>query len=113
MQDREKEILEYARASGDGRKSMLIDVLIVTLFIGAVVAGVMTFAETRRRPMSKAFEQYHVARVMAQATRPSYVPPPYVGKKFDDVSPWGFGSFYMAIGLFVAGGVGVVLRRRG
>jgi hypothetical protein len=113
MQDREKEILEYARASGDGQKSMLIDVLIATLFMGAVVAGLMTFAETRHRPMSKAFEQYQVARVVAQATRPSYVPAAYVGRRFDDVSPWGFASCYIAIGLFVVGGVALGLRRRG
>ena len=113
MEDPKKETLDYARVPGGGRKSMVMDVLIATLFMGAVVAGVMTFAETRRRPMSKAFEQYHVARVVAQATRPSYVPAPYVGKRWDDVSPWGLGSCYVAIGLFVMGGVALVLRRRG
>jgi hypothetical protein len=50
--------------------------------------------------------------VNAQATRRSYTPPPFTGKTFQDVSPLGFASTYVAIALALAGGLILAMRLR-
>src|SRR4051794_29448357 len=73
----ENPILDYARPAH--RKSGLrwADVLVMSCFLGACWAGALTFIETQHRPLTRARLQYEETRVIAQSTRPSYVPPPF------------------------------------
>ena len=106
--DLEKPILDYARPAH--RKSGLCwpDILAMSCFLGAIWAGAITFLNTQHRPLSRARVQYEESRWMAQSTRPSYLPPPFAGRSFEYVAPWGLASTYVAIAL---GLLGLLIRR--
>ena len=108
----EKPIVDYAVPSNRKSGSRVADVMITVCLTWAAIAGIATFVQTQHRPLTQARIQYDVARVQAQATRPSYVPPPFTGKTFEHVSPWGFGSMYAAIALGLLGLSLLVIRIR-
>ena len=112
MSDDKKPTIEYACTAQRGGASRVVDVLIAMCFIGALAAAACAFVETQRRPFTKAREQYELARAMAQTTRPSYAPPPYAGKTYEDVSAWWFGSTYIAVALLIAGVTSLVVRNK-
>ncbi|HEY7114993.1 MAG TPA: hypothetical protein VH475_00315 [Tepidisphaeraceae bacterium] len=112
MQGIEKSIVDYARR-GDRKGGLrAADVLIVACFVGAVMAGTIAFVQAQHRPLTRARIQYEVARVTAQATRPSYSPPPLAGRSFEDVSPWRFASTYVGILLTILGILILIVRVR-
>lgn len=115
--NRSDNTIEYARRVRRRRQRDLrwSDVVAVVCFVGALLSGGSAFLQTQHRPLTALRLRYEEARVTAQATRPSYVPPPFVGRSFEPVSPWSIAETYVAIGLGTAGVVliGVSTRRVG
>jgi hypothetical protein len=106
-------VVDYAPPSKrHDRLMLLIAALGILCFCSGLSAGFMALLKWGHPGTTIERRRYEEARVTIQATQPTYRPPPFVGRSFNQVSIWSFGETYISIALVSLGTTAVVLSFR-
>jgi len=100
-------VLDYSNPLHEAPRSaaLLWLIAVVSLFV-ALITGDSVLDEFRHRERTQAYVQYNVSQDWRKQNDPSYVPPPFTGRKFVYQTPFELKGFYVcalfgAIGGFV------------
>jgi hypothetical protein len=107
--------LDYSNPLREQRRSaaLLWLIAVVSLFV-VLISGDSILDEFRHRERTQAYIQYTVSQDWRKQNDPSYVPPPFTGRKFVYESPLELKAFYACLVFGAIGGLGIraALRRQ-
>ncbi|HEY7089790.1 MAG TPA: hypothetical protein VH518_16960 [Tepidisphaeraceae bacterium] len=106
--------LDYSNPLQERRRPavLLWLVAVVSLFV-ALISGDSVLDEFRDRERTQAYIQYTVSQDWRRHNDPTYVPPPFTGRKFVYESPFELKAFYASVLFGAVGGFAIrsALRR--
>jgi hypothetical protein len=103
-------VLDYSKPGG-GRVELNTrgrDVLVATCFWIAAGCGFVSYLQIARRVWTQPYQQHRVAELLRQHTQPSYVAPPFVGRKYVYESMWELWTTYCAFAAVLVG-IGIIV----
>jgi len=107
--------LDYSNPLQEQRRSagLIWLIAVVSLFV-ALITGDSVLDEFRHHERTQAFIQYTVSQDWRKQNDPSYVPPPFTGRKFVYESPLELKAFYACctFGAIAGFGIRAALRRQ-
>lgn len=114
MTAKDRPTIGYADHPPTRRSTNVVELLAVVFLIVALYSGFSAYITVKRGEWTPAYEKYQVAWHQQRQIRPSYVPPPFTGRKHVYESVWELGGTYIALAASAAAVLTfVVSTRRG
>jgi hypothetical protein len=107
--------LDYSSPLREQRRSPAVVWLIAVLSLfAAVITGDSVLDEFRHRERTQGYIQYAVSQDGRRQNDPTYVPPPFTGRKFVYQTPFELKAFYACLLFGATGGLAIrsALRRQ-
>jgi hypothetical protein len=103
----ERPVLDYSKPAGRGRpRGRGRELLVVFCIVAALGFALKSYIKVARRWWTPAYAQYRIAQERQQA-QPGYIPPPFVGRRYEYESVWEVPTTYLAL-IMVAAAAGIV-----
>ena len=77
--------------------------LVATCFWIAMGCGFVSYVQIARRVWAQPYQQHRVAELLQQRMQPSYVAPPFAGRKYVYESMWELWTTYCALAAVLVG----------